>query len=631
MKKLYFLFSALLCLPFLVNAQIYSDYIGAGHSDGVTITSSGNNTSTQADNTLNGVGLMPDQGAASRFLAQATFGGSFPEIQNLSDDGFSAWFEAEINKPLQLYTDVLYQVGVEDRDAQYDYSVAMGEEFYYGVYAYQFHKAWGRKFMIHDDHFRQRIAYSLSNIFVISEKSNLSDHGMGMANFYDILYRNAFGNYKDILREVSLNPMMASYLSHFNNPKSDPANNIHPDENYAREVMQLFTIGLYELNQDGTRQTDANGNWIATYGNEDVKEFAKVFTGFSAGAWDDHCDLFELCDIMDCWPCDFNYPFEFGEGFWGADKFSPMVMYQDHHEPGPKNLLNGMVVPAGQSGMQDFEMAIDNLFYHPNLAPFIGKRLIQHLVKSNPSQAYVSRVSAAFNDNGSGVKGDMQAILRAILLDPEARNCDLIGHPQNGKLREPMLRFFHWTAALEAYNYSNEYNNSLWYLKESINQTPLSAPSVFGFYSHNYAPTGEISDAGLKAPEMQMHNTSAAVRYLNLVNTCLMDEDCLWSGPIQYFLTEEEEGAWWDDNWQDRQLKYQWDDLISLANDIPALVDQIDILVTHGTMTENTRLTLINAGNDTMNGLEVWEDPEKKTVKLLLYLTFISPDYAILK
>ncbi|MEL7251890.1 MAG: DUF1800 family protein, partial [Bacteroidota bacterium] len=242
-------------------------------------------------------------------------------------------------------------------------------------YWYYWKMAWWNNILRSEDHVRQRVTHALSQIFVISEKSNLQLSGPGMANYYDLLHQHAFGNFRDLLYDISLHPMMGFYLSHINNPKSDEANNIHPDENYAREIMQLFSIGLFELNPDGTRQLDDNGNPIPTYDNNDIKEFAKIFTGLApAGYW---------------WPWeDYSlYPPEWGSEYNESPAtvvtWEPMVAFDNWHEPGPKYLLRGQQVPAGQTTLEDINDAIDNLFHHPNVGPFIGKLLIQRLVKSN--------------------------------------------------------------------------------------------------------------------------------------------------------------------------------------------------------------------------------------------------------
>lgn len=261
------------------------------------------------------------------------------------------------------------------------------------------------------------MAFALSKIFVIAQTTDeLEDFNWGVATFYDILVDNAFGNFLDLLLEVSTNPAMGHFLSHVKNRPTDRANNIFPDENYAREVMQLFSIGLYELHQDGSRKKDAKGNDIPTYDNEDITNFAKVFTGFT----------YNPLNPDNGTPYYFDGPYEpvsSIEDYLEADEAwmgIEMARYEPMHKMGPKFLLNGE--KTNGNIRTDLNAAIDNLFHHPNVGPFIGRQLIQRLFTSNPSKDYVFRVAGTFNDNGRGIRGDMKAVIRAILLDPEARN-----------------------------------------------------------------------------------------------------------------------------------------------------------------------------------------------------------------
>jgi hypothetical protein len=281
------------------------------------------------------------------------------------------------------------------------------------------------------DQLRQRVAFALSEIMVVSQFGPLINEPDGLASFYDLLVRNAFANFRTLLEEVTLHPMMGKYLSYLGNAKADPATGSHPDENYAREVMQLFTIGLYRLNPDGTTINDpGTGQPLPTYTQEDIREMARIFTG-----WSDRNGFF----------------FSWEGGSTHETRTQPMIAYEEYHDTGAKHIL-GADFPAGQTARQDLDMALDMLFNHPNVGPFIGRQLIQRLVTSNPSPAYIARVAAAFNDNGHGVRGDMKAVVRAILLDPEA----LAGsedYPQTfGKVREPLLCISHLWRAFRAQN-----------------------------------------------------------------------------------------------------------------------------------------------------------------------------------
>jgi uncharacterized protein (DUF1800 family) len=482
-------------------------------------------------------------------------------------------------------------------------------------YWFYWKMAWWNNIMKSDDHLRQRAAQALSQIFVISEKSNLQLSGPGMADYYDMLYKHAFGNFRDILYDVSLHPMMGFYLSHMDNPKADPARNIHPDENYAREIMQLFSIGLFELNQDGTRKVDSQGRDIPTYDNNDIKEFAKIFTGLTLPGyywpWEDYSTL----------------PPEFGNKTFNtpasAITWKPMIAVEEQHQYGEKKLLNGKVVPAGQTTLQDINDAVDNLFNHPNVGPFIGKLLIQRLVKSNPSPAYVSRVAAKFNNNGEGVRGDMEAVFRAILSDSEALDCSWEQNVEHGKLREPLLRY---TQAMRAFNATNQ-SGRMWnwgYLfDEAVDQGILASPSVFNFYLPDFQPNGPIADRDLFAPEFQIHTSATSINFINLAHDFFIKE---------YYM----EIATHAGNSSHNAPSFSPSDLdpvdfvyldltdeLAISDDPKALVERINLILAGGSLSEKTKTSIIN----TITPLSDYND----RVKATLYLTFIAPDYSIQK
>lgn len=479
----------------IIFAQDYTDFLGAGHIKGITVSTS-HNVNSDGLTTIDGFQNHNTQSLkdASRFLAQATMGYDFETIQNVATMGYEAWIEEQMLLPRHTtenagrYIDQVYE------------STAVSEELFGFL---KFRSAWWNIILNNPDLLRQKITWSLSQIFVTSAVgSDLFEDVTELSTvYYDLLQEHSFGNYRNLLSAVSRNLSMGLYLSHYNNPKSNPALNIHPDENYAREVMQLFSIGLYELNNDGSRKLDAEGKFISTYDNDDIREFAKIFTGFG----DPIGDEFGNSD-------DENIT---------EQASTPMKMYDDHHEPGEKKLLNGMIVPAGQSGMQDFENAMDNLFYHSNVGPFIGKALIQFMTTSNPSPAYINRVASAFNDNGLGVRGDLKAVVKAILLDPEARRCSPQDFPTSGRLREPLTRF---TSFIKAFNpqplgnNQNAFINPMFEWTEAIGQTPQYSPSVFNFYQPEYQPNGPIVDNNLVGPEYQIHNSSTAIGFINNLN-----------------------------------------------------------------------------------------------------------------
>ncbi|MEO1652451.1 MAG: DUF1800 family protein, partial [Bacteroidota bacterium] len=366
-------------------------------------------------------------------------------------------------------------------------------------------------------------------------------------------------------------------------PCTPHARNIHPDENYAREIMQLFSIGLYELNPDGSCKTDSLGNCIESYNNDIIREFAKVFTGFGPAA---------------------------GEQIFGLPPdpealSTPMKIYPDYHEPGEKRLLNGLIVPAGQSGDQDIAMAMDNLSNHPNVGPFLGKAMIQFLVTSNPSPAYVARVAAAYEGEPNG-KGDLKNMIKAILLDPEARDCDPLAKPNLGKLREPLHRYVQLSRAFNLRALYKVFLFTGFRFTDATQQMILNSPSVFNFFLPDYQPNGDISNANLVAPEFQIHNSSTSIGFLNEAAD-LIEED-------NYTPLYGENG---EISWIDHR-----DELI-LAADPTQLVNRLNTLLAAGQLSQASQNTIIQALSQL--------DNSEQRVRMAIYLIMISPDYAFLK
>ena len=597
MNKVYF-FILLSIITNISIAQSYSDYIGAGHSNGIIVTASDNYQLYQGtelasgDKTLGGQGLVGKKMEASRFLSQASFGADMDLINKVADLGIENWIDQQMSTPSTYYTDTLDSIYQRSFEI---YLANGGDSMNYPIRPNHVHMdyAWWQNNMTAKDVLRQRIAYSLSQICVISLEGTLGSYSNGVANYYDILVRNSFGNYKDLLLEVSLHPAMGNYLSHLNNPKTDTVNNVYPDENYAREIMQLFSIGLYKLNIDGSYQLDNNNNPIPTYDNNDIKEFAKVFTGLGIGARRDTNNTY------------------FGLGLYIADLTVPMQMYEDWHEEGSKNLLDGYIIPAGQTGMQDIEEAVEHLFNHPNVGPFLAKRLIQRLVKSNPTPHYISSVAEAFNDNGQGVRGDMKAVVKAILLHPEARSCAWSEDPEQGKLREPILKYTDFVKATGVMSpLDNHWNYSYWF-QEATAQHPLRSQTVFNFYGPSYTPNGDIANNGLVAPEFELYNTRTSIGFANQVFYWIELEIALRTSNYEAYTIAEP----------------NLNPLAELAKSSDAIVDYLDIVMTHGQLTDRTRRIIketIDANSMSLTQLGY-------RVRLATYLILISPDYNILK
>ena len=510
MIKYTYLLGILLFRIASVHAQPYSDYLGAGHNNGLVVqTSHSQMDELEGSATVDGFQQVKEISLhdAARFLGQSTFGADYDLIEKTASMGFEAWIDEQLDMPISYVSPniprVLAAVELLNEDETLD-----EQEKNLGFF---FRSAWWETILSADDQLRQRVAFALSEIFVISDQSDeLFNSANGLADYYDMLLENAFGNYRDLLLDVSLHPCMGFYLSHLNNPKGNPNENRRPDENYAREVQQLFSIGLYELNPDGSRKVDDSGQFIPTYDNEDIREFAKVFTGLRGGAWNDYF-IQEAENQGETLPEEVN----FGTYFGLINPTVPMEMFQGQHELSEKFLLQNAVLPANRPGMEDIESAIDNLFFHPNVGPFISRLLIQRLVTSNPSPEYVKRVAAVFHDNGLGIRGDLGAVVKTILLDEEARNCQALFDPIGGKLREPILRYTHLLRSFHAQPLAGVVISTGIRFQLATGQFPLSSPTVFNFFLPDYQPNGAIKDQNLVAPEFQIHSNSSGIGYVN--------------------------------------------------------------------------------------------------------------------
>ena len=607
-----FIWASLIC----ISQTPHTDYIGAGHTSGVTLTTSGTGFFGEGENTINGTGLNQHMRDAARFLGQSTVGANFEVLEELSTQSYEVWIDDQMQIPEMSYVDTSKMVWNHFVQAYIDQwgSVLIEGNEDISPFSFYFRMAWWHNVIHGEDLLRQKVALALSELLVVSEDSKLNADAFALASYYDVLYKNAFGNYRDLLEEVTYHPAMGYYLSSINNEPTNEAENIHPDENYAREIMQLFTIGLYELNQDGTLILDEDEMPIETYDNNDIAEFSRVFTGLGpAGYWNPWVDYSEEDVIWGVW---YNtVPF--------IDATQSMVMFEDYHEVGVKHLLNGAETPTGASGEEDIDIALDNLFYHQNIAPFVSKHLIMRLVKSNPTPEYVGRVAAVFENNGEGVKGDLGAVVKAVLLDDEARNCEWISTPYSGKMREPMIRYIQLLKAFDAHNNSGKMFSLGW--NTSDIQHPLNSPSVFNFFLPSYAPSGPIADSLLVAPEFELLNSTVAVEYIN------MSFDMIWSENYMESVTlasQEDIGLpWWDMGFfnPDDRVYLDFQDENNLAGlDPSAMVERLNLLLGGGTLSSETMQTIIE-----IIDVEYLEPADR--VKLALYFILISPDYVIQK
>jgi len=412
---------------------------------------------------------LDDHYDAVRFLHRATFGPRADDIDTLLRTGYADWLSMQLNLPPTFMLPHT-RARAEPRWAEHVNS-------------------WFKIAVNAPDQLRQRTAFALSQLMVVSDRNELSDQQAALANYYDILIAHSFGNFRTLLEEVTLSPVMGDYLSMKGNQKADPLKNIRPDENYAREILQLFSIGLSKLNADGSVITDDEGLPVPTYDQRTVEAFARVFTGW------------HFRDV-DNW----NYPDN-------ADWFSPMQAYEPYHDTAEKTLLDGHTLPAGQSAEQDMQAALDNIFNHPNTGPFISRHLVTHLVTSNPSPQYIERVTATFNDDGSGTRGNLAAVVSAILLDPEALNGYREMPGSFGKLREPLIRLVALWRAFGGNPDHPEFEYG--WIQEQLAQAPLQSPTVFNFFSPNFSQSGAIRDAALKSPVFQILNESSIISITN--------------------------------------------------------------------------------------------------------------------
>jgi len=441
---------------------------------------------------------------AFRFLNQATFGATEPEANRLialgdSNNAYSRWIDQQIGREATLLLPAVEAAYPDPIPANFNIAVLNGNRL----------EQWFSNALRGEDQLRQRVAFALSEIFVVSQVGALLNLPNATADFHDMLARGAFGNFRTLLENVTLHPAMGIYLSMLGNQKAVANTNLRPDENYSREMMQLFSVGLVQLNIDGTVRNDASGQPLPTYNQDIIEGFARVFTGWK---WECPTTL-PTCTFATTRPQ--LAPVA------GYNQVRPMRLYPDFHETGTKLVLNysgvtlpNSTIPAGQSGAQDLKDALDNVFNHPNVGPFISKQLIQRLVTSNPSPAYVQRVAEKFNNDGAGRRGNLEAVVKAILLDAEARNpASGTAAASAGKLKEPLLRLTQFWRAYEATSRSGRLGvaaNFSGGVGAVFGQAQGSSPSVFNFFSPFYAPPGQIADSGRVSPEMQI-----ATEYLN--------------------------------------------------------------------------------------------------------------------
>ena len=512
-----------------------------------------------------------DEGLARRFLAQASFGPTEASTQAVMASGKAAWLQQQFLLPASDYTGL----------PPVDHNSAVGcpasalptcHRDNYSLFPLQVQ--FFRNALTGPDQLRQRTALALSEILVVSGQQIHLPYAM--ANYERLLLGNAFGNFRSLLREVTLNPAMGKFLNMANNDKPNPARGIQPNENYAREVLQLFSIGLWMLNPDGSRKLGTDGQPVPSYDQAAVEGFAHAFTGWT-------------------YPPRPGAAVKFPSPTWFA---GPMVAVAKHHDLGAKTLLAGATLPAGQSADADLEAAISNIFNHPNVGPFIGRQLIQQLVTANPSPAYVARVTAAFNGVAGAPRGDMKAVLTAILLDPEASNPAALQH--FGKLREPILQLTHLYRALGGVS------DGVWLRTQAaaLGQPIFSPASVFNFFPPDFDLP---DDASLDGPAFGVFNASAAFKLSGVLSAALSGRAVAPDASVAGSIGSQIDLAPW----------------LPLAADPPALVREIKRRLLAGRISPPLQQALLQAAQ-----LFPATKPLDR-VKAALFLATMAPEYLV--
>ena len=531
---------------------------------------------------------------AARFLTQATFGPTDADIDRVMAIGYSAWIDEQLAKPATSHRAAWEAANAAIKAANPSSSAGQDQVF----------ESFWRQALTGEDQLRQRWVYALSQVFVISMADDtVSNNPRAVAAWLDMLGDKGLGNYRELLETVSRHPLMGQYLSHLRNQKADPRTGRVPDENYAREVMQLFSIGLVELNPDGTARTDA-GKPLETYSAADVAGLAKVFTGWSWSCpeWPDNSCFFS------------------GSANGNSDpdrSFNAMLGYPQYHSSEEKKFLGTTIAAQSMSDPQtSLRIALDALAAHPNIGPFVGRQMIQRLVTSNPSPQYVAAVGAAFRNSG----GDMKAMLRAVLLHTEARSMA----DTQGKLREPVLKL---SAFLRAFGFTSDSGNfrvgNTDNPGSALGQTPMRSPSVFNFYRPGYvAPGTEAAASRLATPELQIAYETSAAGYVNYMR------DNVSQGVGQ-----------WNSSTSRRDLQADFSAEVALAEQPPALVERINARLMAGTMPAALKVEiqgaiekmLVPVLNSTGSNQKQVDDARRNRVNAAIFLALISPEFQVQK
>ena len=584
-------------------------------------------TASVADN------AFADSASTARFLTQATFGPVPAEILALNGSSASQWVLDQFNmsptlvRPVQTNLSNMADAATAPNCAQGDETCDPDEPVenaFFDVIGMAPYLAFWTNAVSAPDQLRQRMAYALSQIFVVSGAGGdfLGDSPDIMATYMDVLNAGALGNYRDLMEAVTYNPAMGYWLTYWGNQKGDPATGRVPDENYAREVMQLFTIGLVMLNMDGTEQLDANGQAIETYSNADVTGLARVFTGLSID-----CPTFTTGD-----ECNDPDPEAEATEYEFQPYTVPMKAYPEFHSSLEKTFL-GTTIPANTGPTESITIALDTLFNHQNVPPFVARQLIQRFTTSDPAPDYVERVATAFANGaytlpngtmvGDGRRGDLQATLSAVLFDEVARSSTATMDNSFGKVREPVIRFTNWARAFPLLGANPTYSQSLYFTRESgaLSQQAYQAPSVFNFYRPGFVAPGTLSGAaGMTVPELQIVNAASTPGYVNFMNQFIVGDgaqfywDTETDGPLPTGVTEADLSS---------SFVPDYSTELNLAADPTALVDRLNSLLVYGSMSEETRQNIVQTVE------QIPAEFADKRVHLGVLMTMTSPDYLV--
>lgn len=544
---------------------------------------------------------MPTNDAqAVRFLLQAQFSASEAEVADLRAKGYATWLNEQFAAPISV-------TGFEWLNQRGYATISSSTNYFDASYPGDY-MIW-HQLLTSSDGVRKRLALALSEFFVVSlEGLTFPWRSHAIAAWWDLLVAHAAGNFRQLLEAVTLNAAMGWYLNTRGNKKENPATGRAPDENYGREVMQLFTIGLYALNPDGTEKRDANGNKIESYSQSDITNIARVFTG-----WDfdrsTNVDTVVPGSSRKVPSTDFTR--------------LPMRLTPANHSTLAATFL-GASVPAGTDGVVALRIALDTLFNHPNVGPFFGKQMIQRLVTSDPSPAYVARVAAAFANNGAGVRGDLQAVFAAVLLDDEARNPAMVTQAGFGKLREPMLRFVQWGRT-----FGIRSARGSWKIGDASNpatqlgQSPLRSPSVFNYFRPGYVPPSTaLSASQTPAPEFQLVNESSVGGYLNAMQNIVRNG-------IYVNAPDQPNSGSNSTNGYDITATYTAE--LALVADATALVRHLNLWLCAGQLSEATQNLLIGALSATPITATSSDSAKRDRVAAAVLMVMACPEYLIQK